>query len=142
LFHVATPETPAQDILSGERHLLRDFTARVIRTGPPDIVTNCHGWLFAGGQFWIHGTEVNGILEDNGNGVTLHSALVRAATDDGLVLLEGKWGIYGRFIHGPADQHYAQQWTYYHSNRNGGNRLQGLGGETPLTPQEETVPAN
>jgi hypothetical protein len=61
------------------------------------------------------------------------------AADDDLVLVEGKWGPGGRFIHAPADQIYAQQWTYYHSDRPGGHRLQGLGGATPVAPAESAA---
>jgi hypothetical protein len=160
LYHVAIPETPSSDLAANESRLLSHLTSRFIRTAPPDMVSNCHGWLFAAGQFWVRGTEVPLILEDNGyrkveapiagdlvvfhndQGMTLHTAVVRAAANDGLVLLEGKWGVYGRFIHAPADQHYSPQWTYYHSDRLGAHRLHGLGGETASDPSEELIPTN
>jgi hypothetical protein len=157
LFHVAESESPLPDLLSGENRVLHDLDRRLIRTAPPDNLSNCHGWVFAMGQFWIHSTEVDGILDDNGYravqvpepgdiavyrsemGAPLHSALVRAAADDGMILLEGKWGILGRYVHAPADQIYSQHWTYYHTDRRGLHRLHGLGGETPVTPSEAAV---
>src|SRR5262249_27249184 len=38
----------------------------VIRATPPDPVTNCHGWVFAGGQYHVTGRSVPQILEENG----------------------------------------------------------------------------
>jgi hypothetical protein len=159
LFHT-TADGPPRDMLLRENRALHDFGRRLIRTAPPDAVSNCHGWVFAEGQFWLHGSEVDGILVDNGyravpvpqpgdialfrneQGVVQHSALVRAAAEDGLVLVEGKWGVLGRYIHAPADQIYSQRWTYYHSERHGGARLHGLGGETPPIPGEAAVAAD
>jgi len=160
LFHTTTPDDTPPDMLLGENRVLRDYDRRLIRTAPPDAVSNCHGWVFAEGRFWLHGREVEGILVDNGyravpvplpgdiavfrndQGVVQHSALVRTAAEGGLVLVEGKWGVLGRYIHTPTDQIYSQQWTYYHSDRHGGPRLHGLGGETPPTPGEAAVAAD
>jgi hypothetical protein len=157
LFQIAVSESHLPDLLAGENRVLRDLDRRLIRTAPPDNLSNCHGWVFAAGHFWIPSTEVDSILEDNRYRVVpvpqpgdiavfrsdketpLHSAVVRAATDDGMVLLEGKWGILGRYVHAPADQIYSQHWTYYHTDRQGQHRLHGLGGETPLTPSEAAV---
>jgi hypothetical protein len=122
------------------------YTLRLICTADPSPDSNCHGWLFAGGRAWIQGHEVEVILRDNGyqpvaqpqvndlavfygeNGGILHSALVRVAAD-GLILVESKWGLGGRYVHRPEDQSYAPRWTYYHSARQG-HRLLGLDSDT------------
>jgi hypothetical protein len=43
----------------------------------------------------------------------VHTGLVRMALEDGLVLVESKWGISGRYIHKPEGQFYSQSYEYY-----------------------------
>jgi hypothetical protein len=122
---------------------------KVIRTAGPDPRCNCHGWVFAGGRYWLHGAFVESILHDNGYepaghtrpgdvaifrnsaGEMMHSGLVRSVGDDGLVLVESKWGQLGRYIH-IADEHMYRglHATYYHTAR-GGHQLQGVQAHTP-----------
>ena len=109
----------------------------VIRRGPASEDCNCHGWVFAGGHNWLLGQEVDHILADNhyeavsaphegdlcvyrdDKGAVLHTALVRSALPDGTVLVEGKWGGLGVFLH-PADHSpYGQHYAYYRSQRSG-----------------------
>ena len=100
---------------------------------------NCHGFVFAAGRCWVDGTDVPHILADNGyrvvdqprpgdvavyrdaDGKVLHTALVRTRTDDGLILVEGKWGGLGRFIHRHDVHCYvdAHTCTFYRSPRAG-----------------------
>jgi hypothetical protein len=128
------PEGNPQEEANYLRSLGLDFKA--IRTGPWDESYNCHGWVFADGRAWISGESVDTILEDNdyrvvstptvgdvvifrtAQGKVSHSALVRAITDDGRVLLESKWGKMGRYLH-PIDQHAysTHQATFYHGSR-------------------------
>jgi len=148
--------TLPQDLLSAaERQQLeldmvrnRDLAQKQIRTAAPDNNYNCHGWVFAAGQFWVRGAEVPQILEDNGYRAVseprpgdvivykddartvLHTGLVRTVTEDGLILIESKWGWMGRYIHRPEDQTYGDNWTFYRSEREV-HRLRGVGGETP-----------
>lgn len=112
------------------------------RTAPADPAANCHGWVFAGGRFWVVGGDVERILADNAyrattdpregdlavfrdtfGGVT-HSGVVRAGA--GGVRIESKWGVMGRYVHTPVDHAFRYHGlTYYHSPR-GGHLLRGL----------------
>jgi len=116
----------------------------LIQTGAIDTNYNCHGWVFAGGQFWVRGMAVPRILEDNGywavarprpgdiavfrdqKGEVTHTALVRGRGAKGAVLLESKWGKLGRYVH-TADKHVylGQKMTYYRTDR-GTHVLAGL----------------
>jgi hypothetical protein len=124
----------------------QDLLPRVIRTGPAGRDCNCHGWVFTGGRYWLRGQHVEPVLHDNGYAAVdrprpgdlavfrdaerqiVHSGLVRAATDEGLILIESKWGRLGRFLHTPTDHCYRNSTcTYYRSGR-AGHRLRGLDG--------------
>ena len=119
----------------------RDWT---IELAPPDPQTNCHGWLFASGKGLIDNPYVDQILADNGyhdvatpapgdiivyrsarDNSIVHTGLIKAATDDGIVLVESKWGYYGRFLHQPQHQAYSQKYQFLRSSRNG-HQLVGL----------------
>jgi hypothetical protein len=118
-------------------------TGRLVRTAPANLACNCHGWVFAGGAGWIRGRELELILRDNryqvvsvpraGDvivytdelGQLAHSGLVRVAADDGLMLIESKWGGLGRYVHRPDDQPYGTSYVFYRSARTG-HELRGL----------------
>jgi hypothetical protein len=108
---------------AGERSLFqaKGLDGRVLRTAPPDWSYNCHGWVFTGGRYWIRKpAEVEVILEDNGycavsqpepgdlavyrsrQGTIIHTGVVRTVEEEGLVLVESKWGTMGRYVH-PSD---------------------------------------
>jgi hypothetical protein len=115
----------------------------VIRKKPPADICNCHGWIFADGQYWISTDDVERILDDNGyqpvsaarpgdlaiyrnsGGHICHSAVVRAVLDDGTILVEGKWGWMGVFLHRVQESCYGEDVTFYHSSRPG-HRLVGV----------------
>lgn len=130
------------------RPLIRDS---VIRSQPASDRTNCHGWIFTGGRFWVAGSEVDRILSDNGystvndprpgdlviyrsvDSVT-HTGIVRYVSDNQPVLVEGKWGCSGVYLH-PVDKSiYGARFSYYRSHRNG-HILAGLNSVVPLSPQ-------
>lgn len=108
----------------------------VARSRPSDRA-NCHGWVFTAGQHFVSGIMVDRILEDNGyeraanpepgdlivyrsdDGEVLHSGIVRGKLDDGLVIIESKFGIGARFLHLPEDQPYSQFFEYYRTSRGG-----------------------
>lgn len=130
----------AESSTSAEVTYLRNQSLdfKVIQTGPPDLKYNCHGWVFTGGRCWIRGGTVDQILRENRyqivsrpepgdvavyrqpNGEVMHTALVRALSEDGTILLESKWGKVGRFIH-TATQHVYDGYscTYYRTTRGG-----------------------
>lgn len=129
-----------------EDHFLRDLRlqTRLIQTGPPELKYNCHGWVFTGGRYWVRSPRVATILEDNGYlavqqprsgdvavfrnplGEIVHTGLVRSGSDHGPILIESKWGRFGRFVHGPNEHAYrGNEITYYRSSR-GTHLLQGV----------------
>jgi len=108
--------------------------------------TNCHGWVFTGGQFWVTSDQVDRILHDNRyqsstapksgdvavyrtpeSGVVTHTGIVRYVSPSGdTILVESKWGRMGRFIHRHDTHCYGlDECTFYRSARNG-HRLKGL----------------
>ncbi len=118
---------------------------RVTPTAPPDSGYSCHGWVFTGLRCHLTGDVVDVILRDNGyeqvrepragdvivyrdrRGEVAHSGLVREAGDGGRVLIESKWGGWGRYLHRPEDQCYGPRYGYYRSPRRG-HVLHGLTG--------------
>ncbi len=143
LYRSALPEDDGKlRALEGAVLRLCSLTERVIRRAPPGEASNCHGWVFTGGRYWVRGPDVELILKDNGytpvarprpgdlivyHDATrvIHTGLVRTADADGLILIESKWGKGGRFLHAPEDQPYAGEMTYYRTNRPG-HLLRGL----------------
>lgn len=109
----------------------------VIRLAGPDAAYNCHGWVFTGGKFGIPGESVDRILTDNGYavvpepeqgdlvvyrdlvGAVQHTGLVRHVGDDGLILVESKWGQFGLYLHAPESQPWGHNFAYYRSPRQG-----------------------
>ena len=130
---VGAPEAP------DDRQTLHKYglTGRAIQVAPADWSYDCHGWLFADGRCVVPDAAVEGILQDNGyspvvqpglgdlaiyrdgRSAVCHSAQVCAVLEGGAILLESKWGYSGRYVHSPGATPYGQNWTYYHSPRNG-----------------------
>jgi hypothetical protein len=116
----------------------------LIRRGPANDESNCHGWVFAGGRFQIASAQVDLILRENGyqeihdprpgdlvvyrtNGAVAHTAVVRYVADGQPPLVEGKWGALGIYIHPIEESPYGADYTIQRSARNG-HLLVGLGG--------------
>jgi hypothetical protein len=117
---------------------------QVIPVAPPDGRSNCHGWVFTGGQYLVPGSAIETILADNeyrqvkqpragdlaiyrtADGNVAHSGVVYAVTSDCVVLVESKWDFGARYVH-PADVHdySGSQCAFYHSPREG-HRLRGI----------------
>ncbi len=109
---------------------------RVFQVAPADGRCNCHGWVFANGEFLLRGRDVEWILEDNGyekvdtpqrgdvivyrlsGNQVVHSGVVHAVCVDGEVQIQSKWGIGGRYLH-PPEVGYAGDFCYYRSPRDG-----------------------
>jgi hypothetical protein len=107
---------------------------RVIRRQPADDRANCHGWVFTGGRFWVSGSEVETILAENGyrpvadprpgdlvvyrrDGAVAHTAVVRYVSPGMPVLVEGKWGATGVYLHAADESIYGTAFTYYRADR-------------------------
>ncbi|MFO0929396.1 MAG: hypothetical protein U0736_20605 [Gemmataceae bacterium] len=119
------------------------YNLHLLQTMPPKSDCNCHGWVFTGGRCWVRGTAVETILHDNRyqvvsqpvpgdlavfrdeQGQVMHTALVRLVRDDGVVLLESKWGILGCYLHTASMHAYGQFACTYHRTRRGGHLLRG-----------------
>jgi hypothetical protein len=109
----------------------------VIQRQPAGELCNCHGWVFTGGLYGVIGDQVDKILTDNGyqpipeprpgdlviyrfpDGRTSHTALVRFVTPDMPVVVEGKWGWMGVYLHEVDRSIYGKNYTFYRSNRPG-----------------------
>lgn len=109
----------------------------VIRRQPATDISNCHGWVFTGGRYWVGGDSVGQILADNGYAAVTdprpgdlaiyrdgqdavsHTAVVRYATEGMTPLVESKWSWMGVFLH-PVDKSvYGTNFTFYRSPRAG-----------------------
>ena len=121
-----------------ETKLIERFAldGKVIRRGPPDDRSNCHGWVFTDGRSPISGEKVAVILKENGylavevprpNDLviygspvcSLHTGIVRYVSEGQPVLVEGKWGIYGVFLHAIDNSPYGTIYTFFRSPRTG-----------------------
>jgi hypothetical protein len=116
------------------------YRSQLIKRASANDRFNCHGWVFAEGQHGIHGFDVDRILQENGyNKVVdavpgdlciyrdddqrvLHTAIIRAVCDDGTVLVEGKWGWMGIYLHPASQSNYGENFRFYHTDR-GHHRL-------------------
>lgn len=137
---VAVAETTDPDDAAAQAAREASFLARdgvrnrLIRCQPPDDRTNCHGWVFTGGRYWVGGAEVERILAENGyatvtdprpgdlavyrqNGMVAHTAVVRYVSPGMPVLVEGKWGASGVYLHAVRDSIYGIDFTYYRTAR-------------------------
>lgn len=147
LMTTATPRT-AGEMAQADRRWAADpiWQGTAVRRGPAADTSNCHGWVFTGGRYLIRGASVPGILADNGyrpasdpragdlviysgsSGSVDHTAVVRAVADDGTVLVEGKWGSLGVYLHTAEGSPYGTRYTFYRSPR-AGHLLAGVTGE-------------
>jgi hypothetical protein len=129
-----------------EEKALREspFYTHVMRRSGATDDSNCHGWVFTGGKFYLGPDDVELILKENGYqevhqplagdlvvyrqaGGVSHTAVVRYVTEGQPVLVEGKWGTLGVYLH-PADKSfYGAEFTFHRSGRSG-HLLVGLGG--------------
>jgi hypothetical protein len=125
-------------VSAAERQLLDNLkmSDRLIRAAPASDACNCHGWVFTGGRYWLSPEDVENILADNGyqsvsdprpgdlaiyrtGNMIAHTAVVRAAGGGTPVLVEGKWGWMGVFLHPVGGSCYGTDCTFYRSPRDG-----------------------
>ncbi|MFO0935642.1 MAG: HIG1 domain-containing protein [Gemmataceae bacterium] len=131
----------AEETAADELELLTGFEwlKRVINRGAASDASNCHGWVFTGGKYWVQGKDVRTILEDNGYRVTRnprpedlivyfkanesgtetveHTGIVRAV--GGVTLIESKWGWMGVYLHAADSSCYGLNFKFYHTSRSG-----------------------
>jgi hypothetical protein len=137
---------PPAESQSAEHNTLLNmsYVDRMIRIEPANDACNCHGWVFAGGRYWVGPEDVEKILADNGyrtvsdprpgdvavyrDGTSIsHTGLVRTGGAGMPVLIESKWGWMGVFLHRPDDTCYGQYYTFYRATRET-HLIAGLGG--------------
>jgi hypothetical protein len=122
---------------------ITNYSGKVIRRGSPNDDSNCHGWVFTGGRFNLGGRFVDTILSDNGykavsapaagdlcvyrgsRGEVTHTGVVRGVLDDGMVLIESKWGRMGVYLHPAGETCYGGKYAYHRTSR-GGHLLSGM----------------
>jgi hypothetical protein len=137
------PRAPAA-LAAREAEVLAGLPTAAVsfRRGPASDACNCHGWVFAGGRYWVGPADVTAILAGNGyapvdaprpgdlavyrrDGEIVHTAIVRM-TGPGLpVLVEGKWAWLGVYLHPAGQSTFGPDVGYYRSPR-AGHRLAGL----------------
>lgn len=135
---LATAPRADAEIGEAERRFLQTspFRDQMMRQRKADDGSNCHGWVFTGGRYWLDPGAVELVLKENGyvdvtaprpgdlaiyrgNGSVSHTGVVRYVSDAAPVLVEGKWGPMGVYVH-PADQcPYGAAPTFYRSSRPG-----------------------
>lgn len=146
LLAVRSPRTAAE-LASAEGRMCPDAKQqrRLFRESPADEASNCHGWVFTGGKYWLSPDAVESILAGNNyypvsdpragdvviyrqGGKISHSALVNSARPGRPVMVEGKWGSMGVYLHAIGESCYGQSYTFYRSSRQG-HVLAGLDGK-------------
>jgi len=144
---VGVNEEGGPDLTGAEERILRKthLDEDVIRRGAADDRSNCHGWVFTGGRFLLSADDVELILKENGYqecpvprpgdlvvyrqaGAIMHTAIVRYVTEGQPVLVEGKWGELGVFLHAVDKSVYGTKYAFYRSARIG-HLLAGAGGQ-------------
>jgi hypothetical protein len=139
----------AERLTPTERKVIENahLDEEVIRIAPANDSSNCHGWVFTGGKCLLSPDMVEVILKDNHyvavqdpqpgdlviyrqNGAIAHTATVSYVTEGKPVMVEGKWGTMGVFLHSVEKSVYGNEYTYYRSSRHG-HLLVGLGGASP-----------
>lgn len=138
LYRAETPRA-AEDLRSLEFEVLsaQRRQGRVLRRQDADDRTNCFGWIFTDGRYWVDNDQVESILGENGYEIVAtarpgdlavyrddehrihHAAVVRAVCDDGTILVEGKWGWMGVYLHRLTDSLYGPTVNLYRSERRG-----------------------
>jgi len=158
LFSPRTAAQSDQERAAERRYLQQNgLEMKVIQTAGLNPNYNCHGWVFAGGRFWVRSVSVDRILQDNGykpttavapgdvavfrnkGGKVTHSGLVHSVSQAGLILVESKWGRLGRFIHTDANHLYRTDKVNYYRSPRRNHLLQGLYDDTPSSMPSDIV---
>jgi uncharacterized protein YacL (UPF0231 family) len=120
-----------------------EYITRVIRVDGACPRYNCHGWTFTGGRYHVMGDQAELILRENRyytvtdprpgdviayydqEGVLAHTGVVKLTDGKGMVVIESKWDLLGRYLHPPEVQPYSGDFAYFRTDR-GSNLIQGL----------------
>ena len=152
LFTMPSAALPREMLDGMESEMAQEWGAsmRVIRSSAPDPRSDCHGWIFAKGRWWVLGQDVEVILQDNGYSMTAdpsagdlvvyrheatpitHTGVVYAVGKGRQILVESKWAWLGTYIHPVESQPYGGHPTFYRSARSG-HRLK-------IVPTEPSIP--
>jgi hypothetical protein len=109
---------------------------QLIRLLAANPASNCHGWVFTGGQYGVRDSEVSLILTDHeyleltqpadGDlavyrraGQICHSGLVRLPHKQAPALIESKWGPLGVYLHAIDEHPFGGTCCFYRSPRPG-----------------------
>jgi hypothetical protein len=154
---IATDDRPPDRLQEFEHNVLQEhhWTDHVIRKLPATDDCNCHGWVFAGGHYWLEADDVECILSENGYqpvtaaqigdlviyrndaGAISHSGIVLAVLQDGVPIVESKWCWMGVFLHQVGDTDYGSNFTYYRTDR-GSHLMAGLPADKTYTHSQRT----
>jgi hypothetical protein len=151
LLKVHAPRNPDQ-IAHAEGRISPDAKEhrRLYLEFPPSEDCNCHGWVFTGGRYWLSPESVEKILLENGyhtvsdprpgdvviyrqGGVISHTAIVYTALPSRPIMVEGKWGAMGVYLHAIGECAYGNSYTFHRSKREG-HVVAGLDGKPSVSP--------
>lgn len=139
--YTATVQRPLTDLFQDEKRILSGFEweNRVIHRSPADEVTNCHGWVFTGGKYWVVGSDVMTIVTQNGyrpvrmpfpgdlviykrdDGSVTHTGIVRSV--GAVTMVESKWGWMGVYLHAVESSCYGTNYTFYRNPTRTGHQF-------------------
>jgi hypothetical protein len=137
----AAVQRPRDQLLRDEKNILSGFEweNRVIHRSPADDGSNCHGWVFTGGKYWVVGSDVMTIVRQNGyrpvryplpgdlvvykreDESVSHTGIVRSV--GAVTMVESKWGWMGVYLHAVESSCYGTRYTFYHNPTRSGHQF-------------------
>ncbi len=123
-----------ETFLARTQKSMAELSAKAMLREPPYLHSNCHGWVFTGGEHLVRGEDVQLILNDNGyaqvqkpepsdiaiyrddSGAITHTGLVRGNLGES-TMVESKWGIGAIYLHVADEQPYGKNIEYYRTTR-------------------------
>lgn len=110
--------------------------SQLIRLAEANPASNCHGWLFTGGEYGVRDEDVPHILNDNGyvevadaregdlavysvGAQVSHTGIVRMKHKPSPTLIESKWGPMGVYLHAVDQLPFPGICRFYRSPREG-----------------------
>jgi hypothetical protein len=114
---------------------IQGVTEKAMRRDVPSKSSNCHGWVFTGGNHILSSSDVPQVLNENGyrqvdtptindivtyqdkDGIVIHTGVVRALYDGRIPMVESKWGMTAVYVHLVNEQPYSENHSFWRSNR-------------------------